>query len=69
MTIYNEDKNLRDFGYVTKFLTKGSNRKVWVICPYCKQERIIQYYLSVRSDGRCPKCAQKIRRGTLNGNR
>lgn len=65
----NEERTFKDFGYVSEDLTKGSNKKIWITCIVCGEDRIVSksawsYYIS-KKKGTCKKCGF-INRGPFN---
>lgn len=52
----NETRTFDDFGYISDSLTRGSHKKVCVICEKCGSERVITYYNYSKTQGRCHSC-------------
>lgn len=55
----NEIRTFKDFGYYSIDLSRGSERKVWVVCRYCKREREVQWLSIENNTGRCKFCANQ----------
>ena len=36
-----KERTMKEFGYDTNELSKGSGRKIWAICERCKRERVL----------------------------
>ena len=54
----NEDRTLADFGYSSSTLTYGSDKKVWVTCENCGEDRVVTFN---QSASLCRSCAAKGR--------
>lgn len=55
----NEDKTLKNFGYNSSDLSKGSRKKVYAICESCNREKLLEMMEYSRTQGRCHKCAME----------
>lgn len=54
----NEERTFKEFGYYSKDLTRGSNKKVWRTCERCGKDRIVTFN---QCTNLCQSCTVKGR--------